>query len=113
MKQLVELIEELGNRKIQFESIEDSIDTSTSVGNFFFHVIASFSELERNLIVERTQKGLESARKRGRRGGRPDTHNKEKKETAKTLYYQNKMSVKDIANTLGMSRMTVYRALGC
>ena len=60
----MELIEEFKERGIHFQSLDDGIDTSTSVGNFFFQVIGAFSELERNLIIERTQKGLKAARSR-------------------------------------------------
>ena len=65
LKKLLELVEEFKERGIHFQSLDDGIDTSTSVGNFFFQVIGAFSELERNLIVERTQKGLKAARSRG------------------------------------------------
>ena len=109
LKKLLALVDDLKNRGIDFQSIDDGIDTSTSVGNFFFQVIGAFSELERNLIVERTQKGLASARKRGRFGGRPQIHKEEKKEIAYREVMENKKSIKDIAESLGMSRMTIYR----
>ena len=82
LKKLLELVEEFKERGIHFQSLDDGIDTSTSVGNFFFQVIGAFSELERNLIVERTQKGLKAARSRGRLGGRPQLHKEDKKEIA-------------------------------
>jgi DNA invertase Pin-like site-specific DNA recombinase len=109
LKKLIELVEELKNREIHFESMDDGIDTSTSVGTFFFQVIGAFSELERNLIIERTQKGLQSARARGRTGGRPPTHNDNKKDMAYKEVMENKKSIKEIADSLGMSRMTIYR----
>ena len=89
--------------------MDDGIDTSTSVGNFFFQVIGAFSELERNLIVERTQKGLKAARSRGRLGGRPQLHKDDKKEIAYREVMENEKSIKEIAESLGMSRMTIYR----
>ncbi len=109
LKKLLELIEGLKKRGVHFQSIDDGIDTSTSVGNFFFQVIGAFSELERNLIVERTQKGLKAARSRGRLGGRPEMHKEDKKEIAYREVMENKRSIKDIAESLGMSRMTIYR----
>lgn len=48
----------------------DSIDTSTPMGRFFFHVMGALAEMERELIVERTKAGLEAARAQGRIGGR-------------------------------------------
>ena len=64
------------------------------VWNFFFQVIGAFSELERNLIVERTQKGLKAARSRGRLGGRPQIHKEDKKEIAYREVMENERASK-------------------
>ncbi|WP_097292723.1 recombinase family protein [Escherichia coli] len=64
------LVEELRERGINFRSLTDSIDTSTPMGRFFFHVMGALAEMERELIVERTKAGLEAARAQGRIGGR-------------------------------------------
>ena len=74
LKSLIELVNQLKDEGIYFKSLMDSIDTSTSLGQFFFHITGSFAELERNLIRERTIAGLASARKRGRKGGRPKSY---------------------------------------
>ena len=109
LKQLIILTEGLKKRGIHFQSIDDGIDTSTSIGTFFFQVMGAFSELERNLIIERTQKGLASARARGRVGGRPPIHQTSKKDIAYKEVMENKKSIKEIAESLRMSRMTIYR----
>lgn len=70
MRNLVSLIEELRSRGINFRSLTDSIDTSTPMGRFFFHVMGALAEMERELIVERTCAGLAAARAEGRIGGR-------------------------------------------
>lgn len=70
-KHLIELTELFEEKEINFISIQDSIDTSTSVGKFFFRIMANLAELERDIIVERTKAGLTAARARGRYGGRP------------------------------------------
>lgn len=70
MRHLVTLIEELRQRGINFRSLTDSIDTSTPMGRFFFHVMGALAEMERELIVERTRAGLDAARAQGRVGGR-------------------------------------------
>ncbi|NIF46199.1 recombinase family protein [Enterobacter sp. Ap-1006] len=70
MRHLVSLIEELRTRGINFRSLTDSIDTSTPMGRFFFHVMGALAEMERELIVERTRAGLAAARAEGRIGGR-------------------------------------------
>ncbi|CAM7393340.1 TPA: recombinase family protein [Klebsiella pneumoniae] len=70
MRHLVTLIEELRQRGVNFRSLTDSIDTSTPMGRFFFHVMGVLAEMERELIVERTMAGLAAARAKGRVGGR-------------------------------------------
>ncbi len=70
MRHLVTLIEELRQRGVNFRSLTDSIDTSTPMGRFFFHVMGALAEMERELIVERTMAGLAAARAKGRVGGR-------------------------------------------
>ncbi|MBY5119753.1 recombinase family protein [Enterobacter cloacae] len=70
MRHLVTLIEDLRGRGINFRSLTDSIDTSTPMGRFFFHVMGALAEMERELIVERTRAGLAVARQQGRIGGR-------------------------------------------
>ncbi|MGE4126240.1 MAG: recombinase family protein, partial [Pusillimonas sp.] len=70
VKSLVDLVGELHQQGIQFKSLTDAIDTGTPSGRFFFHVMASLAEMERELTVERTRAGLEVARQLGRKGGR-------------------------------------------
>jgi len=70
MRHPVLLVEELRDRDINFRSLTDSIDTSTPMGRFFFHVMGALAEMERELIVERTIAGLAAARAQGRVGGR-------------------------------------------
>lgn len=70
MRHLVTLIEDLRGRGVNFRSLTDSIDTSTPMGRFFFHVMGALAEMERELIVERTRAGLAAARQQGRIGGR-------------------------------------------
>lgn len=70
MRHLVVLVEELREKGINFRSLTDSIDTSSPMGRFFFHVMGALAEMERELIVERTRAGLAAAREEGRIGGR-------------------------------------------
>ncbi len=70
MRHLVVLVEELRERGVNVRSLTDSIDTSTPMGRFFFHVMGALAEMERELIVERTSAGLAAAREQGQIGGR-------------------------------------------
>jgi DNA invertase Pin-like site-specific DNA recombinase len=109
VKQLLNLIEDLKGKGIHFKSIKDKIDTTTPTGTFFFHVMASFAQLERELTLERTMAGLAAARGRGRYGGRPLIHKTDKKEMAYEMYMKNDKTVKEIADALDMGRVTIYR----
>lgn len=71
LRHLVDVMQAIEARGAHFECITDAIDTSTAMGKFFFHVMAALAQLERELISERTRAGLEAARARGKRLGRP------------------------------------------
>jgi DNA invertase Pin-like site-specific DNA recombinase len=86
------------------------IDTSTASGRFFFHVMASLAEMERELTVERTRAGLEVARSLGRVGGRKRKMTDSKLESARRLLAGG-VPVKDVAKDLGVSVPTLYRWL--
>jgi DNA invertase Pin-like site-specific DNA recombinase len=108
VKGLVDLVGELSDRGIQFKSLTDSIDTSTPSGRFFFHVMASLAQMERELIVERTRAGLAAAKQQGRTGGRKRRMTDSKIESAKKLLAGG-MSPKEVAKNLGVSVPTLYR----
>lgn len=72
MVNLVTIIEQLREQGIDFKSICDgAIDTTTASGELVFNIFSSMSQFERRLIQERTKAGLDAARARGRKGGRP------------------------------------------
>ena len=108
VKNLVDLVGELHRQEVQFKSLTDSIDTGTASGRFFFHVMASLAEMERELIVERTCAGLEAARRLGRTGGRKRQMTDSKIESAKKLL-ANGVPPRDVARNLGVSVPTLYR----
>lgn len=110
VKGLVELVESLQAKEIQFRSLTDSIDTSTSAGRFFFHVMAALAQMERELVRERTQAGLSAARARGRVGGRKPKIDESKKKAAKRML-ESGMTATEVARTIGVSRATLYRSL--
>lgn len=110
VKGLVDLIIKLDTKKVQFKSITDGIDTTTTAGRFFFHMMASLAQMERDLIAERTKAGLDAARRLGRVGGRKRKMTKGKIEAAKELF-KKQIPPKDIAKTLNMSVPTLYRWL--
>jgi len=110
VKGLVDMVTDLEGRKVHFRSITDQINTSTPAGRFFFHVMASLAQMERELIVERTRAGLDAARRQGRVGGRKRQMTDSKMDAARKLLLGG-TSPKDVAKTLGVSVPTLYRWL--
>lgn len=108
VKQLVDLVGQLHKEGIQFKSLTDSIDTATPSGRFFFHVMASLAEMERELTIERTQAGLAIARQLGRTGGRKRRMTDSKIQSAKKLLATG-VPPRDVAKNLGVSVPTLYR----
>lgn len=110
VKSLIDMVTNMESQNIHFQSLTDQIDTSTPAGRFFFHVMASLAQMERELIIERTRAGLAAARKKGRIGGRKRRMTDSKIEAAKKLFEAGALP-KDIANDLGVSIPTLYRWL--
>ncbi len=109
LKHLIDTISKLNNRKIGFKSITENIDTTTSGGKLIFHIFGALAEFERDIIRERTLAGLQAARARGRKGGRPKSLNLKKAAIAQALYNDKNNSIDDICKTLNISRATLYR----
>jgi DNA invertase Pin-like site-specific DNA recombinase len=71
LSHLIQIVNELKERGIGFRSLTEAIDTTTAMGEFLFHLLGALAQYERSLIRERVMAGLEAAKRRGRRGGRP------------------------------------------
>ncbi len=109
LRHLIDTIQALSDRGIGFKSLQESIDTTTPGGKLVFHVFGALAEFERDLIKERTNAGLNAARARGRRGGRPKALTERQCQQAVTLLKDPTNSVADICKTLKISRSTLYR----
>jgi DNA invertase Pin-like site-specific DNA recombinase len=101
------MLDEFQELGIQFISLHDQIDLTTAAGRLMLHILASFAEFERSLIRERTILGLNHARAKGRRLGRPRTRNEE---AIRALRSQG-LSYAAIQSQLGVSRGAVCRSL--
>ena len=107
---LIELLENLKERGIEFVSLTEQIDTTTPGGKLIFHMMGALAEFERDLIRERTNAGLAAARARGRRGGRPrKLKTNGKVALARQMFANKSHSIPDMCATLGISRATFYR----
>jgi len=111
LKDLIEKLTALHNRNIGFKSLTENIDTTTPGGKLIFHMFGALAEFERDLIKERTHAGLQAARARGRKGGRPQVLTEKKLAMARALYADKRHSIEDIRNTLNIGRTTLYRYL--
>jgi DNA invertase Pin-like site-specific DNA recombinase len=99
---------QLEAREVGFKSLTEAIDTTTSGGRLVFQIFGAMAEFERNLIKERTQAGLSSARARGRFGGRPKILDEQKIELAKQLYAEKKHTLKEICGLIGVTKPCLY-----
>jgi len=110
LRDLISLVEGFHDQGIEFVSLSENIDTSTTTGKLIFNIFASLAEFERDLIRDRVQAGLEAARARGRSGGRPRLPDKTV-ELALKMYDSKDISARDICKTLNITPPTLYRWL--
>ena len=106
---LIAALEEFRDLGIDFISHTQAIDTTTPMGRLFFHVIGSFAEFERDVIVERVKAGLANARAKGKKLGRP-VKDPEAADRVAALR-ANGMSLRAIAAAEGMSASSVRKIL--
>jgi DNA invertase Pin-like site-specific DNA recombinase len=117
LKHMIELAETLRGRGVGLVVLKQAIDTTTPTGRLMFHMLAAFDEFQRELIVEGTREGLESARARGRTGGQKPKLKARQIALAGQMYEEKgddgkrRYTVQQIADEFGVTRPTIYRAL--
>lgn len=107
-KDLIELVEYFEGKNVKLISIKENFDTNTPQGKLMLTVFQAFSQFERDLIAQRTKEGLESARVRGRNGGRPKVKENQINKALK-LYHSKEYSISEIVEMTGISQATLYR----
>ncbi len=110
-KQLIETVEDLARRGIGFRCLTQDIDTTTAGGRLVFTIFSAIAEFEREIIQERTRAGLDAARARGRRGGRPPALKPRDLKEARALLADPEITVEQVAARLKVSASTLYRHL--
>ena len=108
LKHIIELVAHLETKGVGLIFLQEKIDTTGSAGKFYLQIFGALAEFERNIIRERTNAGLASARARGRVGGRPKKLSKDKIELVKKLYDAREHTVQEIADLVGISRVSIY-----
>lgn len=109
MKDLVMVLNELGDLGIDFVSYDNNLDTSTPTGKLVFHVIGAVAEFEKDIIKERVKAGLENAKRKGKKLGRPGVEDSVIEE-AKVLRGKGR-SFRTIGKQLGISEGAVRQRL--
>jgi DNA invertase Pin-like site-specific DNA recombinase len=106
-KQLLAMAEEFQANGIEFVSLTEKLDTTTPMGRFVFTTWCALAQLDREIISENTKSGLVAAKARGRIGGRKP-HDKKQIEKALKMYFSNEFSIKEITESTGVSKASVY-----
>lgn len=110
LQHLIELVTDLENRQIGFQSLTENIDTTSPTGKLIFHIFGSLAEFERGLIRERVKAGLAAAKKKGKKFGRPEALNEKDKEMALAMFNGGATKI-DIARHFNVTRQTIYSLL--
>jgi DNA invertase Pin-like site-specific DNA recombinase len=112
IEQLVSALAEFRTLRIDFVSHQESLDTSTPMGKAMFTIIGAMAELERSVIRERVQAGLDYARKNGTKTGRAIGRPRRIFDRSKvTRLRQGGLSIPKIAAEMGLSVGTVAGVL--
>ncbi|OWK72349.1 resolvase [Pedobacter sp. AJM] len=112
LKHIIDLVLSLSEEGIIIKGLTNGVDTSTINGRLFLNIMASLADYERELIRERTKAGLESARARGRMGGRPKGFSKDtifKLLVMRSVYKDLDKTPEQIYKGLQLTRATFYR----
>jgi DNA invertase Pin-like site-specific DNA recombinase len=111
IRHLLDIADDLQRREIGLRSVTEALDTSSPGGKFVFTIMGALSEMEVQLLRERTRAGLAAARARGRRGGRPRALDPVKMQVARTLLAAGHLTVGEVAAQVGVAPSTIYRSL--
>lgn len=110
LKDLLFIMEQIESKGAGFRSLTENIDTTTSAGKMMMQMVGVFAEFERNMLKERTRKGLDYAKEQGRVGGRASKLNSKQKQEIIKLYQEGK-SAPELAVLFNVHKATVYRVL--
>lgn len=111
LKNLVEIVHALEDRKVGFQSLTESVDTTNAGGRLIFHIFGALAEFERNLIRDRTIAGLAAARARGRSGGRRAKLSRGDVKKAAAMLLDPDMTKAEVARHFSVSRVTLDASL--
>lgn len=111
LRSLIDVMALLEASSAEFESITEGIDTSTSGGKLYFHMMGALAQFERDLIAERTRAGLDAARARGVKLGRPRKLTGQQIQHARQQIMSGGQTIRGMAQIFRVDRKTLERAL--
>jgi DNA invertase Pin-like site-specific DNA recombinase len=111
LRDVLTIMESLGGAKAGFRSLTEAIDTTTPSGRMMMQMVGAFAEFERAMLRERTQAGLESARKEGRIGGRPPKLTPQQQAAVRKMISKGERTAADAARLFKIHPATVSRLL--
>ncbi len=104
---LLEIVEDLKTKEVDFKSLRENIDTSSATGRAFLSIMGAVSQMELEIKQERAEAGRAAAKARGKSGGRPKTDS-DKLEQARILYQNSPKSAREVCELFGFSRRTLF-----
>ena len=108
VKDLIEIVEQIHAVGANVVSLSEPwMDTTSVQGNLIFNIFSAFAQFERDLTRQRVLDGLEAARARGRKGGRPTVP--DDMAALAIRMYKNSCPITDIVKATGVSKTTLYR----
>lgn len=112
-KDLLDIVDQIRDKGASLKSLQDTwLDTSSEnpMSDFLLTVMGALAEMERKQTVQRVNEGLEVARSKGVKFGRPRA-NQSKVDLALELYDKGEHTVKEITEITDLSRKTIYNYL--
>ena len=110
-RDLLELIDKLAAKGVEFLSHKEHIDTTTPTGKFMLTVFGAVAELERGYILQRQAEGIAAAKKRGVHLGRPAKNPPDNFAELAKQWERGKLPIKEFMARTGLKESTLYRRL--
>lgn len=111
-RDLLELVDALTEKGVEFISKKENIDTTTPAGKFMLTVFAAVAELERGYILERQKEGIAIAKSEGKyKGRKPDEIDEQLWNSLYLLWSEGKISAVEFMGKMGMKKSTFYRRM--
>jgi DNA invertase Pin-like site-specific DNA recombinase len=109
-RDLIEIVDQLNKKSVQLVSLKEKIDTTTPAGKLMFHIFASLSEFEREVLKQRQKEGIELAKKAGKyKGRKPIPINFEKFKNVYEEWKSGKIKAVEAMKKINLQKSTFYR----